>query len=35
MGVGSDFFGQVPVASRPGHLGAGWEVALSMQVAQI
>lgn len=26
---------QVPVASRTGQLGPGWEVALSIQVAQI
>lgn len=33
--VGNGLVGQVPVASRPGQLGSGWEVALSIQEAQI
>lgn len=31
----SGLVGHVPVASKPGHLGPGCEVALSIQVAQI
>lgn len=33
--MGSGLVGHVPVASRPGQLGPGWEVALGIQVAQI